>query len=568
MKKYMTLAVITGLTGLIIATPASAQNFVSRFLDRYQAPAVQAPVLETSQTLSPSLTSLAQNEGLPLQVSDVIQLALESNLGIGVNRFQPLISEYAINAAYQQFDPSLTLSGTVGRDTRAAFTQLDGADVTRTLSGNYTINYNQNLEYGSSYSVQFNVSRNSSNSTFSTVNPSYSGTLRYQFTQPLLRGFGRDINTSQITIARNNLEQSEIQFEQQVMNLVVQATNSYWDLVAAHEDIRVQEGALARAQQTYEDNLRQVEIGTLAPIEVVQAQQAVASTRESLIVAQASLTQLEDNIKTMITRVPDPALVLLRLNPIDDIRNRTDQIMPIEGAIQQALLNRPELRQSELAIRNADINLRVAENSLLPQLDLTGSYTQRGLGGSQLVTSGGGFGFDNRIVTRIPGGVGGAFADIFGFDFTGYSVGFSLQIPLSNRSAQANVARNVVQQRQAISQQALTAQQIALEVRDAYNQIATSQARIEAASVSRELAERRLDAENRKFELGASSIRFVLDEQQNLTQAETTEIRALVAYVKAVVAYDNAIGRILERNNIQIQEPNEPTIARIGTSPE
>ena len=568
MKKYMTLAVITGLTGLIIATPASAQNFVSRFLDRYQAPAVQAPVLETSQTLSPSLTSLAQNEGLPLQVSDVIQLALESNLGIGVNRFQPLISEYAINAAYQQFDPSLTLSGTVGRDTRAAFTQLDGADVTRTLSGNYTINYNQNLEYGSSYSVQFNVSRNSSNSTFSTVNPSYSGTLRYQFTQPLLRGFGRDINTSQITIARNNLEQSEIQFEQQVMNLVVQATNSYWDLVAAHEDIRVQEGALARAQQTYEDNLRQVEIGTLAPIEVVQAQQAVASTRESLIVAQASLTQLEDNIKTMITRVPDPALVLLRLNPIDDIRNRTDQIMPIEGAIQQALLNRPELRQSELAIRNADINLRVAENSLLPQLDLTGTYTQRGLGGSQLITSGGGFGFDNRIVTRIPGGVGGAFADIFGFDFTGYSVGFSLQIPLSNRSAQANVARNVVQQRQAISQQALTAQQIALEVRDAYNQIATSQARIEAASVSRELAERRLDAENRKFELGASSIRFVLDEQQNLTQAETTEIRALVAYVKAVVAYDNAIGRILERNNIQIQEPNEPTIARIGTSPE
>ena len=568
MKKYMTLAVITGLTGLIFATPASAQNFVSRFLARYQIPAVQAPVLETSQTLSPSLTSLAQNEGLPLRVSDVIQLALESNLGIGVNRFQPLLSEYAINAAYQQFDPSLTLSGTVGRNTQAAFTQLDGADVSRTLSGNYSVNYNQNLEYGSSYSVQLSVNRNSSNSTFSTVNPSYRGTLRYQFTQPLLRGFGRDINTSQITIARNNLEQSEIQFEQQVMNLVVQATNSYWDLVAAHEDIRVQEGALARAQQTYEDNLRQVEIGTLAPIEVVQAQQAVAGTRESLIVAQASLTLLEDNIKTMITRVPDPALVLLRLNPIEDIRNRTDQILPVEGAIQQALLNRPELRQAELAIRNAGINLRVAENNLLPQLNLTGSYTQTGLGGSQLITSGGGFGLENRVITRIPGGVGGAFSDIFGFDFTGYQVGFTLQIPLSNRSAQANVARNVVQQRQVISQQALTAQQIALEVRNAYNQIATSQARIEAASVSRELAERRLDAENRKFELGASSIRFVLDEQQNLTQAETTEIRALVAYVKAVVAYDNAIGRSLERNNIQIQEPNEPTIARIGTSPE
>ncbi len=554
----------TVLAGWLAATPASAQNFVTRIVDRYQTPVVEAPILETTESLSPELIALVRDEGLPLTVNDTIRLALESNLGIGINRYAPIIAEYAIAAAYQQFDPTLTLQGTVNRRSQAAITILDGADISRNLTGNYSITYNHNLEYGTNYSVRFSVNRNSSNSSFSTVNPSYNGSLQYSFTQPLLRGFGRDINTSAITIARNNVEQSEIAFEQQVMNTIVQATNSYWDLVGAREGIRVQQGALERAQQTYEDNMRQVEIGTLAPIEVVQAEQAVASARESLIVAQASLTTLEDNIKTMITRTPDPALVLLRLNPVEDIRNRVDEILPVEDAIQRALLNRPEMRQASLAIENADINRRVAENNLLPQLSLTGSYTQTGIGGHANPNAGfGGFDLVPGMVPD-PGGLSGAFADIFGFDFTSYSVGFSLQIPLSNRSAQANVAQRVVQQRQAMSQEALTAQQIALEVRDAYNQIGTSRARIDAARLSRELAERRLDAENRKFELGASSIRFVLDEQQNLTQAETTEIQALVAYVKAVVAYDDAIGRTLERNNVQIQEQSQPTIARVG----
>jgi outer membrane protein len=562
MTKYMTLTV---MTAMLIATPASAQNFFGRFLDRYQAPEVDAPILTTSPALPISLTALAQDEGLPLLVTDVIQLALESNLDIGVSRFNPLISQYAIDTAFQQFDPSLTLSGTVNRSTAASVTQIDGADVNRRLTGNYSVTYNHNLEYGSNYSVSFRINRSSTNSGFSTVNPSYNGTLTYGFTQPLLRGFGRDINTSQITIARNNLEQSEIQFEQQVMNLVVQATNTYWDLVAAHEDIRVQQGALERAQRTYEDNILQVQIGTLAPIEVVQAEQAVASQRESLINAQASLVFLEDTIKTMITRVADPALVLLRLNPIEEIRNRTDQIIPVEDAIRQALLNRPEMRQAELSIRNSAINLKVAKNNLLPQLNLTAQYSQTGVGGQPQSTG------------TIPG-IGGAggpgldipgwpFSQIFGFDFTGYQVGFSLQIPLGNRAARATVAQRTIQERQALSEEALTAQNIAFEVRDAYNQIATSRARIDAAQVSRVLAERRLDAENQKFQLGASSIRFVLDEQQNLTSAETTEIRALVAYVKAVVSYDTAIGRILERNNIQIQERSQPSIARVGTLP-
>ena len=556
-KKYMPLAAL-GI--LLLAAPATAQNWVSSFLDRYQTTEVNVTALETSLTAPATLAGLAQDGGIPLRVNDVIRMALENNMDIGVNRFTPLISEYAITQAYQRFDPTLTFSGTAGRNTLASVTQLDGADTTRTLTGRYAIAYNHQLEYGSNYSVQFSINRQSSNSTFTTVNPSYRGTLTYSFTQPLLNGFGRLVNTSPITIARNNLEISEVAFERQVMDLVAGASNLYWDLVYARENIRVQEAALELAGRTLRDNRTRVEIGTLAPIDLVQAESVVATRQESLVVARYSRTQVEDSLKTMISRVADPAIVLLSLNPVEDVRNRREPIMPVEEAIQLALLNRPEMRQSEVEIRNNYINLAVAKNALLPSLSVTTSYTQNGIGGDQSIRSGG---LGGQTTTFVPGGIGGAFGDIFAFDFTGYSVGFNLQIPLSNKSAQARLAQLNVQRRQTEARTAATAQAIAMEVRDAYNQIEMNRARIVAAVAAREFAERRLDAEQRKFTLGASEIRFVLDEQQNVTQAQTIEIRALVDYVKAVVAYDRAIGRTLETNNIQIEQQLNPAVATL-----
>ena len=557
MKKY--LATIT-LWGLLASVPAEAQNMVSDFFSRYRPPQVDLATLQTTQIPPASLIALAEDGTVPLRVNDVIRMALENNLDVGVSRFTPSISEYAISVAYQRFDPTLTFSGTVNRNTTPSTTQLDGATTNTRLTGNYGVTYDHFLEYGSSYQVRFQMNRFSTNSGFSTVNPAYNGQLTYGFSQPLLRNFGTAINRSPITIAQNNLEISEIQFEQQVMDLAAQATNAYWDLVYAREDIRVQEASLALAERTLRDNQMQVQIGTLAPIEVVQAESAVATRRESLVVARYNQTRIEDSIKQLVSRVPDPAMVLLSLNPVEDVRNRTDEILPVADAIQLALLNRPEMRQSELDIRNNDINLAVARNSLLPQLDLSASYTQSGIGGNAFVRSG----IGGQTLMQVPGGIGGAFSDIFGFDFTGYSVGFSLQIPLSNKSAQANVARLTVQKRQNESRTAATAQGIATQVRDAYNQIEMNRARIEAAEVARELAERRLDAEQRKFTLGASAIRFVLDEQQNVTQAQTNEIRALVDYVKAIVAYDRAIGRTLERNNIQIEQELRPALASAG----
>ena len=234
MRKYL---VTVTLGASLAIVPAHAQNMVSDFLDRYRPPQVGLTALETSRVPPASLTVLAQGGSVPLRINDVIRMALENNLDIGVNRFAPSISEYAIAAAYQRFDPTLTFSGTVNRNTSASSTQLDGALTNTRLSGNYGIIYNHQLEFGSSYQVRFLMNRISTNSGFSTVNPAYNGQVTYQFTQPLLRNFGRSINTSEITIARNNVGISEIQFEQQVMDLVAQTTNLYWDLVFAREDI-------------------------------------------------------------------------------------------------------------------------------------------------------------------------------------------------------------------------------------------------------------------------------------------------------------------------------------------
>ena len=558
MKKYVLLV---ALWGLLLSTPANAQGIFGSLLDRYQPQPVAARALSTTPTLSPTLMSLSQDGGLPLRVSDVVRLMLENNINIGVNRFSPTITEYAITSAYQRFDPTLTLSGTATRSTSPSASQLDGAATNSRLTGRYTAAYNHTLAYGTNYSFQMTVNRSSTNSQFSTVNPSYNASLVSSFSQPLLRGRGTYINMGPITIAQNNLELSELQFEQQVMGMVAQAHNLYWDLVSARENIKVQEESLQLANQTLRDNETQVQIGVMAPIDVIQARSEVATRQEGLIQARFNRTRIEDQIKMLVSAVPDPALVLLALNPVEEVRGRTDEVLPVADAIRLALINRPEMRQIELELKNNDINIALAKDQLLPSLNLNASYTQSGLGGTEFVRTGG---LGGGTTTVIPGGIGGAFGDIFAFDFTGYSVGFNLQILLSNRAAQASHARVTTQKRLTESRMAATAQGIALEVRNSYNQIEMNRARIDAAQVARELAEERLNAEQRKFRLGASAIRFVLQEQRNLTQAQTSEITALVDYVKAVVAYDQAIGRTLERNNIQIEQQLRPSVASLG----
>jgi outer membrane protein TolC len=263
-------------------------------------------------------------------------------------------------------------------------------------------------------------------------------------------------------------------------------------------------------------------------------------------------------VKKLITNQTDPGLVLAKVNTLDTVRRpNPSDVLNVEEAIKVAFENRPELRQLQLDLENRKIDVAYTKNQLLPNLSLTATYNQTGLGGTETIRSG----FGGPIIAVQPGGIGDAFRQLFGYDYTGYAVGFNLQIPLRNRAAQADHQRARTEEQSTETRIAARMQQIALEVRNALTQVDMNRARIDTAETARVLAERRLDAEQKKFELGASTIRFVLEEQRNVTQAQTNEIAALVNYTKALVDYEKAIGMTLRKNNIEIERTLHPDIA-------
>lgn len=550
MKRMIFIAFLCVLCGF--PDEAQAQpNWIERFLNRYRAPALDpAAVLQTGER---SIDSMIQSGVLPLTVGETVRLMLDNNPDVVVNRFSPLTSELLIDSFLRPFEPTLRISGTVERSSAPSSSQLVGATALSRLTGSYSVGYSQALQTGTSVGVDFVVNRSSSNSIFNTFNPSYQSLVRYSVNQHLLRDYGRLANDRQIRIARNTKTISDVEFERQMIDLITDAQNLYWDLVFAREDVSVKQRSLDLAQRTLQDNRRQVEIGTLAQIDVVQAESEVANRREQLVVSSYSGDQFQDRIRRILVRETSPIMAITKLEPTERIPKPQEfDAMPVEAAIRYALENRPELRQLELDLQNRDIEVRYAKNQLLPTLDVFGSYSQNGVGGTQTLRDG--FGADSRVLSIARGGVFDALGQTLGFDYTGYAVGFTLQIPLSNRSARAEYSRAQTLKSSVESRRNALTQQIALEVRNSLTIMEMNRARIEAAEKARELATRRLDAEQRKFQLGASTIRFVLEEQRNLAVAQTSEIQALVNYTKAVIGFDRAIGRTLRRHNIEVEK--------------
>ncbi len=548
-----------GFAALLLSTFSTtiwAQgNWVGQFLNRYKPPAGNPTAGITPQISDAPWRTLVQGGVLPISANDVVRLMLQSSLDVTVNRFSPLSNDYYIRTLFRPFEPTLNISAGVGRSTQPIASQLQagaGATALSQLFHRYTIGYGQTLHSGMRVEVDFFMNRSSSNDQFRTFNPAYSGGLTYSLTQPLLRNFGHNINDTAIRIARNNQNLSEIDFELQMIDLVTTAQNLYWDLVYQREDIKVRRQSLELAEKTLADNQRQVQIGTMAPIDVVQAESAVAQRQEQMVTTSYVADQTQDRVKRLITNLGDPALVLADLTPIDPPRKpNPGDVMPVEEAIRYALESRPELRAIDIQLQNSDIGLAYTKNQLRPSFDVTANYTQSGVGGVQRNRSQLG---SQEVVKVTPGGMGDAFSQLFGYKFTGYSMGFNLSIPLSNKSVQAEYSKSVTDKEAIAARRNKLAQQIALEVRNAASAVEMNRSRINAAEKALQLAAMQLEAEQKKFRLGTSQLRFVLQEQQSVTAAQTSQIQALVNYAKALVEYDKAVGRTLRKNSIEIDK--------------
>lgn len=459
------------------------------------------------------------------------------------------------------FDPFL--SGTLGLE--QATTPQSNTIVTggaRTLSTHSTIgnfSYNQGFATGTNLSVGYNNNRLSSTSPGTVVSPALNLNFRGTLTQHLLQGLGWNLNTRNIRIAKNNREITDVSFRQQIIATVVQIQNIYWDLVNAYEDVKVKQESVALAEKTLADNRKQVEIGTLAPIEVVRAQSDLASRNQDLIISQTTLQYQQLLMKNAISRnLTDTSLTAAPVIPTDSMSiPANEQVVPIDDLINEALSHRPELASSRIDLTNREITNKALKNGLLPSVDLFAFYGASALGGDQNPL------FVNPSATPFPAqGFGGTFGDLFNSSAPDKGVGITLQIPIRNRSAQADQIRGQLEYQQAQMRLQQLQNSIRIDVRNSQYTLVQNRARVDAARKAVDLARESLDAEQKKYALGASTNTLVLQSQRDLTQAESNLVLAMAAYSKSRVDLDRATGLTLTNNGIEITDAESGRVTR------
>ncbi|MCU1312186.1 MAG: outer rane efflux protein [Candidatus Angelobacter sp.] len=486
----------------------------------------------------------------------------------------------ATGPAVPQFDPSLTSSLQIEH---AVFPQSNtittGVPILQQNSGTANFAYNQGFAPGTNVSVGFNNSRLTTNSLGSFLNPSLNSSFRFTLQQHLLQGFGIALNKRNIYIANNNRNISTQAFRNQVISTVSQIQNIYWDLVNAYEDVKVKQRSLSLAEKTESDNRKQVEIGTLAPIEIVRADSEVATRRQDLIISQTNLQLQQALIKNALTRnLSDPLLATIPVIPTDTmVLPKEEPITPVQDLVKHAIEKRPDLEQSRIDLVNRDISKKAAKNSLLPAVDLVAFYGGSGLAGSQnpLRTCAAATCTQAELdAGRLaPGTVGAAgFGDSFGslFDSSAPDKGVGLQItiPIRNRSAQADQIRSELELRQAQLRYLQQQNQVGIDVRNAQFALQQNRARVDAAISGRQLAQESLDAEQKKYTLGASTNILVLQAQRDLAVSESNVVAAMAAYEKSRVALDQVTGDTLTKLGIVLNDAEAGVVKQTPQVPD
>jgi outer membrane protein TolC len=462
------------------------------------------------------------------------------------------------------FDPVLTANLSLQRaQSPQATTFLTGSSLLLQNSGQVNFGYSQGFAPGTNLSVTLNNARQTSNNLRNALNPILTSSFQATVTQHLLQGFGTSVNTRLITEAKNNKKGTEEAFKQQVISTVSQIENIYWDLVNAFEDYRVKERSLGLAQKTLSDNQKQVEIGTLAPLDVVRAQSSVASAEQDLIVSRTNLQTQELFMKNALTRsLPNDSQVMqLDIIPTDTVDIPAQENLPaVEELIKLALANNPGYRQQLIALQNSQIDIRAINNSLLPQVDLFAFYGASAVAGpvtpAALCPAGVTPSAANPCILpgTIPGGFTDAFGNLFNSSGPNKGIGLTLTIPLGNRIAQATQIRSRLAYRQSQLGLKSLENQIAIFVRQDAFTVEQNRARVGAAQKAQVLAQQTLDAEQKKYNLGASTYLNVLSDERDLAQAESNLVSTKINYAKSKVQLDRDTAQTLDRLNIVLDE--------------
>ncbi len=485
------------------------------------------------------------NGKLVVSLEDGIRLALANDTDIRLDHVQIETAENSLHRSHQAFDPLFASSFSTQRAKSPSFTQLAGALVPNQLTQNTQVNYSQTFQTGAKLQTAFGAFRTVSNSSNNFINPSISTSLGFTITQPLLRGRGLFPNRAPILIARRNLRQSRDFFESQVNDTILTTVQQYWGVVQARENLNVQRESLGAAQKSYDHDKKALELGALPPLDIYRSESQVASRRVAAIQAEYALKQAEDQFRRVVGADLDPAIRALDLELPDTPEPGSELLTTdIATALERALAKRPELQAAQEQLAQNEMNVRLAHNSLQPDLELSLAYSGNGVGGNQL----------NPIST---GGLTDSLNQTFHFTFPTYGFSLSLNLPIKNHAAEASLGDALVSRRRTQYQERQTRQGITLEVTNAVHMLEQAKLSVEAAKVALDLAQKNLHAEERKYELGAQTVFFVLEAQTELAQAELSLVQAQIGYQLAVAAVDHATGDLLTHHHVQIVEPTK-----------
>src|SRR5208282_331380 len=506
--------------------------------------------------------------------------------GIGAGTNGLVSSTLGLGPQITSFDP--VISGTFQEDHAESVSSslFNGVPILQQNTGTVNFSYLQGFSWGTNVSVGFNNSRVTSNVPFTTYSPLINSSLRLQLTQHLLQGFGFPANDRFIHIAKNNRELSDVAFRLQIIDTVDQIENIYWDLVYAYENARVQNESLSFAQKTLSDTKKQVEIGSLAPIETVRAQSTVAQDQQLVTAAQTNLQLEQLLMKNALTRsLKDPRLATAEVIPSSTIDIPAQEpIVPTDDLINDALRHRAELVESRIDLSSRDISNRAVRSALLPTVNLFAYYGGAGVGGAQNpanecstpeteLQQAFGCAAPGPLSTSNPEPlfpttpIGATLNQLVNSTSPDKGIGLSLNIPIRNRAAQATQIRSELEFRQAQMRQQQIENQVGIEVRNAQYAVQQNRASVDSAKAALDLARQSLDAEQKKYQFGTSTTTLVLQYQSQLATAESTLVNATVAYEKSRIELDRATGTLLDHNSISVDDAARGQVTRMPNVP-
>jgi outer membrane protein TolC len=513
----------------------------------------------------------SDGEVMELTLAEAMRLAFRNNLDIRIVGFDQLVAEERVTSAKGTFEPSLFLglpglssvnpfpggatfgagSGFGGfgfADSSSPPSNIfDGATGTTSQSFATLVDFQHTLSSGMRYDVSYNVSRSKTNNFFQSLNPLWNNTLAVSVLQPLFAGRGKEAASVELLLAQANTEVTYAAFQAQVEEILLNVESAYWDLVFAERDLEVKASSLALAGEQLERTAAQVEVGLIAPVQSTQAEVQVAARETDLIIAQNALDNARDALRAALRAEMLPDGWDTMVSPTDD-PDPTLLTVNLGQSIETAMDNRAELRQFDATIAARQVEVAARRNALQPRVDLIGQISSNGIGGDLFLRDG----FGGPVLDVIEGGYGDAASQLFGFDYVSWRLGVNVTVPLGNSTAEGNFAEATINEDRARAELQRARQQIVLEVRQAARGVEATADAVASTTKTRQLAERQLEIETDRFDVGMSTNFEVLRFQDDLAIARSDELRARIALRQAEARLHRSMGTLLDRYGIQI----------------